>query len=198
MMGEKLQRMTIEPCLSHYAVKSVVFPFLKLAGTDTRLGPEMRSTGETMGLGKSFELAYYKALLAAGISVKPGGALLSLRDPDKERVPELAEMLEELSFEIYGTKGTISRITNATITPKIGKGNPDLLETIRSGKISLIINTPRKGGVSHTDGFKIRRAAIEQGIPCITNINTAFELLKAMHKLQTEILELRTVDEWAL
>jgi carbamoyl-phosphate synthase large subunit len=197
MIGEKLAGMDLESRLSHFSVKSVVFPFLKLAGTDTRLGPEMRSTGETMGLGKSFELAYYKALLAAGIKVEPGGALLSLRDSDKEQVPELAGLLKELGFGIYGTAGTVSGILDATAIPKIGKGNSDLLETIRSGKISLIINTPRKGGSSHTDGFKIRRAAIEQGIPCITNINTAFELLRAVKKLKAQDSELKTVDEWA-
>jgi carbamoyl-phosphate synthase large subunit len=196
MLGEELKDIELKPRLNHFAVKSVVFPFLKLAGTDTRLGPEMRSTGETMGIGKTFELAYYKALLAAGIKIDEGGVLLSLRDQDKEKVQDLSLILEDLGFNIYGTQGTISRIPNAITIPKIGRGNPDLLEEIRSGKISLIINTPRKGGSSQTDGFKIRRAAIEQGIPCITNLNTAFELLRAMKSVKEKEFEVRPADEW--
>jgi carbamoyl-phosphate synthase large subunit len=196
MLGEKLGETQPEQC-SHFAVKSVVFPFLKLSGTDIRLGPEMRSTGETMGIGKTFELAYYKALLAAGISVRRGGALLSLRDEDKLYVPELCRFLRDLGFTIYGTAGTVSEIADSVIVPKIGKGSPDVLETINSGKITMVINTPRKGGMSHTDGFKIRRAAVERGIPCLTNINTAFELLKALEKLGDDELEVRTVEEWA-
>jgi len=199
MLGEKLRDMPSQHHGSHFAVKSVVFPFLKLSGTDIRLGPEMRSTGETMGLGTSFELAYYKALLAAGIKIedeKPT-AFLSLCEEDKKHVPELSKLLQDLGFSIYGTRGTVCNIPDAVAIPKIGKGQPDVLETIRSGEISMVINTPRKGGMSHTDGFKIRRAAVEQGIPCLTNMNTAFELLKALKKLKDEPLEVRTLEEWA-
>ncbi len=197
MLGEKLR--VPEYNNSHFAVKSVVFPFLKLSGTDIRLGPEMRSTGETMGIGTSFELAYYKALLAAGIRIdgeKPR-AFLSLREDDKRHVPELSKLLKDLGFSICGTRGTVCDILYAATIPKIGKGQPDVLETIRSGKISMVINTPRKGGSSHTDGFKIRRAAVEKGIPCLTNMNTAFELLKALKKLKDEPLEVHALGEWA-
>jgi carbamoyl-phosphate synthase large subunit len=196
MLGEKLK--VPEYNNSHFAVKSVVFPFLKLSGTDIRLGPEMRSTGETMGIGTSFELAYLKALLAAGIRIdgeKPT-AFLSLREDDKRHVPELSKLLKDLGFSICGTRGTVCDVSDAVAIPKIGKGQPDVLETIRSGKISMVVNTPRKGGSSHTDGFKIRRAAIEKGIPCLTNMNTAFELLKALKKLKDEPLEVRTLGEW--
>jgi len=199
IMGEKLKDIAPDPNSSVFAVKSVVFPFLKLAGTDISLGPEMRSTGETMGLGKSFELAYYKALLAAGVGLKQkvgSIAFLSLRDEDKKKVPELAALLESLGFEVCGTKGTVEGIPGACEIPKIGKGSPDVLETIRSKKLSLVINTPRKGGSSNTDGFKIRRASVEQGIPCLTNINTAFEFLKALKELKDKQLEVRTVEEW--
>jgi carbamoyl-phosphate synthase large subunit len=201
MLGEKLS--SIKPKANGtgvFAVKSVVFPFLKLAGTDISLGPEMRSTGETMGIGKSFELAYYKALMAAGISMRQTGAapvaFLSLRDEDKVRVPELAAILDSLGFEVCGTRGTVEGVPGACTIPKIGKGAPDVLDTIRSKKVSIIINTPRKGGSSSTDGFKIRRAAIEQGIPCLTNMNTAFEFLKALKELKNKPLEVRTVEEW--
>lgn len=200
MLGGKLERTGTVPDPSHFSVKSVVFPFLKLAGTDTRLGPEMRSTGETMGMGESFELAYYKALLAAGISVNPASgrkAFLSLCDEDKRHVPELARMLGSLGFGICGTKGTVDGITGAEAVPKIGRGSPDVLDTVRSGRISMIINTPRKGGSSHTDGFKIRRLSVERGIPCFTSVSTAIELLKALGSLGNKGLEVRTVGEWA-
>jgi carbamoyl-phosphate synthase large subunit len=198
MLGEKLKDMNPVAACSAVAVKSVVFPFLKLSGTDIGLGPEMRSTGETMGIGKSFELAYYKALLAAGFTIKGEKrlAFLSLCEDDKIHVPALAGLLNELDFSICGTKGTVESIEAATIVAKIGKGDPDVLETFSKGDVSLVINTPRKGGMSHTDGFKIRRAAIEKGIPCITNISTAFELLRALKTLKEQELELRTVDEW--
>jgi carbamoyl-phosphate synthase large subunit len=200
ILGEKLKDLKPSPKGKIFAVKSVVFPFLKLAGTDISLGPEMRSTGETMGLGKTFELAYYKALMAAGISMKQAGntpvAFLSLRDEDKRMVPELAKVLASLGFEVCGTKGTVEGIPGACAIPKIGQGSPDVLDTIRSRKVGIIINTPRKGGSSSTDGFKIRRAAIEQGIPCLTNINTAFEFLKALKELKNKPLEVRTVEEW--
>lgn len=200
MLGEKLPKQSPKPVQDHYAVKSVVFPFLKLLGSDTRLGPEMRSTGETMGLGKTFEMAYYKALLAAGIRIESDGAgraaFISLCDDDKKHAPVLASMLQKLGFRIYGTMGTVGSVEGAIAIPKIGRDHPDVLELIESGTLNLVINTPTRGGRSHTDGFRMRRASIQRGIPCITNINTAFELLKAMDELRKKELDIRCVDEW--
>lgn len=197
MLGQRLKAQ--KPATGHYAVKSVVFPFLKLLGTDIKLGPEMRSTGETMGLGKSFEMAYYKALLSAGIRLEEGrehAAFLSLRDEDKKHVPKLAELLRKLGFSIYGTMGTVGSVPGAIPIPKIGQGHPDAVELIESGTLTLVINTPRKGGASHTDGFKMRRSSIQSNIPCITNISTAYELLKAMNELRKKELEVRPADEY--
>ncbi len=197
MVGKPLPK--LDPKLNHVAVKSVVFPFLKLIGTDIKLGPEMRSTGETMGIGKTFEMAYFKALLAAGISLdhdKPA-AFISLNDSDKEKVPELSGLLKNLGFKIYGTIGTVGSIEGAITVPKIGRGTPNALELIESGIVNLVINTPTKGGLSHTDGFKMRRASIQNGIPCITSINTVFELLKAIHTLRESELELRPFDQYS-
>ncbi len=201
MLGEKLSAMEkkLKPKLDHYAVKSVVFPFLKLMGTDIKLGPEMRSTGETMGIGKSFEMAYYKALLAAGIRLQEGAgasAFISLRDEDKQHAAKLAELLKKLGFTIYGTLGTVGSIEGAIPISKIGQGHPDAVELIESGVVSLVINTPTKGGASHTDGYKIRRSSILSGIPCITNMNTAYELLKAMAEVRKKELDIRRVDEY--
>jgi len=197
MLGEKLDSIKVNQ--ENYAVKSIVFPFLKLLGTDTKLGPEMRSTGETMGMGKTFEMAYYKALLAAGISIKgeKNAVFLSLRKEDQASVPELAVLLKDLGFRIYGTMGTVGSVEGSIGIAKIGRGKPDALELIESGAVNLVINTPRRGGSSHTDGFKMRSASITKGIPCITNLNTAFELLKALQQLKKEELEVRTVEEWA-
>ncbi|MBI5228257.1 carbamoyl-phosphate synthase large subunit [Candidatus Micrarchaeota archaeon] len=192
--GEGQQKST------HFAVKSIVFPFLKLMGTDIALGPEMRSTGETMGIGKSFEMAYYKALLAAGIKVRnqenKGAAFISLRDEDKKYAPKMAQLLQKLGFSIFGTLGTVGSVQSAIAISKIGKGHPDVIELIESGTVTLVINTPTKGGRANTDGFKMRRASIQMNIPCITNISTAFELLKALDELKTQKLDVRCFDEY--
>ncbi|MBI5697175.1 MAG: ATP-grasp domain-containing protein, partial [Thaumarchaeota archaeon] len=203
MLGQALSKIPIETntktttAKTKFAVKSVVFPFLKLLGTDTALGPEMRSTGETMGIDSKFELAYYKALLAAGITVKSGGAaFISLRDEDKKHITKLIELLRSLDFTIYGTLGTVGSVENAIAIPKIGKGHPDVVELIQSGTINLVINTPTKGGKANTDGYNMRRASIVMGIPSITNINTAFELLKALNELKKHELTVKCVDEY--
>ncbi len=197
MLGQKLPKVKMN--MNHFAVKSVVFPFLKLIGTDVKLGPEMRSTGETMGIGRDFETAYYKALLAAGIKLdieKKHSAFISLREEDKKEVQKLATLLETLGFSVYGTMGTVGAVKGAIAVPKIGRGHPDAVELIESGTISLVINSPTKGGAANTDGFKIRRASIQMDIPCITNVSTAYELLKAMEMLRKKELEIRRVDEY--
>jgi carbamoyl-phosphate synthase large subunit len=196
MLGEKL---SVEPPeIKSYAVKSVVFPFLKLMGTDIKLGPEMRSTGETMGIGRSFEMAYYKALLASGIKIdfERPAVFISLRDEDKAQVPELTSLLKRLGFTIYGTIGTVGAVEGAITIPKIGRGHPDALDLIEAGTVNLIINTPTKGGHAHTDGFRMRGASIQRGIPCITNISTVFELLKAIDKLRKDELEIGPLGSW--
>ncbi len=202
LLGAKLSDFNLKSRQNNYAVKSVVFPFLKLVGSDVRLGPEMRSTGETMGIASNFEMAYYKALLAAGLKITtPGIALLSLKDEDKPYATGLAALLKKLDFKIYGTHGTIKDIEGAHSVPKIGKAEPsghDILDLIINKKVSLVINTPTKGGRANTDGFKIRRASLEKGIPCITNVNTTFELLKALIELRekNQELEVRHIEEY--
>jgi carbamoyl-phosphate synthase large subunit len=205
LVGRKLAELKPVSRQESYSVKSVVFPFLKLMGADMRLGPEMKSTGESMGLGNSFEIAYYKALLGAGIKVNteqgppgsPGrGVFISLKDEDKVYSQPLGALLADLGFSVYGTEGTVGHIPNATTVHKLGRGKPDVLDTINSGKIALVINTPTAGGKSHTDGFKIRRAAIERNLPCIVNIHSAFELLHALVKLRSGQLEVRRLEEY--
>lgn len=198
MLGEKIKDLKLkQPKLSNFAVKSVVFPFLKLKGADIQLGPEMKSTGESMGLGNSFEMAYYKALWAAGLKVKPEGyALLSLNDESKPHAQTLAALLRTVGFSICATPGTAKHIPEAKIIQKIDKGQPDVLEFIDTGNVSLVINTPRRGGASHTDGFKIRRLCIEKAIPCLTNVQTIFEFLKASSRLQKEQLTIKELKDY--
>ncbi len=196
MVGEKIPKIT--PKGGHYAVKSVVFPFLKLLGSDIRLGPEMKSTGETMGIGKSFEMAYYKAMLASGIDLDKGSkaAFLSLRDEDHDYVDELAAMLRKLGFKIYGTIGTVGAVENAVAIPKISNGYPNVLDLIEGRRVGIVINTPGKRIKAQEDGILMRNASIQNKIPCIMNVNTAFALLKAIDTLQKKELDIRPMDEY--
>ena len=202
MLGEKVS--DSEPGFSHYAIKGVVFPFLKISGSDIALGPEMKSTGETMGLGDDFEGAYFKALRASGISLPKGGAvLLSLRKEDREDGIEIARKLAAMGFSIYATPGTgvaLTRAASVKVAKRMGEkcepGEMDVLELISSGEVQLVINTPTKSGNSFSDGFRIRRRSIEKGIPCITNIRTAMEFVRALEKLRGKELEVRRLGEY--
>ncbi|MFA5108232.1 MAG: carbamoyl-phosphate synthase large subunit [Candidatus Micrarchaeia archaeon] len=184
MLGAKLSDLKIaEPVLDYYAVKSVVFPFLKLPGVDFVLGPEMKSTGESMGIDKSFSFAYYKSLLGANQNIPTSGTIaFSLKAGDQERLLPLAKRLIEMGFEIAATPGTGAHLGKLKFysLKKIKDGKPNLVSEIRSGKIKMVINTPSKGGKSHTDGFAIRRASLEANIPCITNFEAADALIDAM------------------
>jgi len=202
MLGEGVKNS--EPSVKYYAIKGVVFPFLKISGADISLGPEMKSTGETMGLGEDFEGAYLKALQASGISLPKGGAvLLSLRKEDREDGVEIARKLAGMGFEIYATPGTgvaLTRAANVNVAKRIGEkcepGEMDVLQLISSGTVQLVVNTPTKSGNSFSDGFKIRRRSIEKGIPCITNIRTAMEFAKALEKLRGREPEVRRLGEY--
>ncbi|MFH2105826.1 MAG: carbamoyl-phosphate synthase large subunit [Candidatus Micrarchaeota archaeon] len=199
MAGHHLSEFSLESANKQkgYAVKSIVFPFLKIVGADITLGPEMKSTGETMGIGHSFEIAYYKALLAAGIRIKErGDCIVSLNDLDKVNAQKLKSLLQDLGYMIYATPGTAKSLKLATSIPKIGDQKPDIIDIISECKIDLIINTPRRGGRSATDGFKIRRASIEKGIPCITNLETAIQLLNALKQLRNKELNIEEFREY--
>jgi carbamoyl-phosphate synthase large subunit len=185
IMGKKLRDIgagAAMPKMSHYAVKGVVFPFLKLPGSDTVLGPEMKSTGESMGADKEFPMAFMKALLGANLKIPDkGGVAISLKDGDKERAAPLADTLQTLGYEVYATPSTATHLhKNAIMLKKIDEGEPNILSEIRKGNIHLVLNTPKKGKVATTDGFRIRRACLEHGIPCITNFEACEALVAAM------------------
>jgi len=163
-----------EPATGHVSVKAAVLPFQRFAGADPTLGPEMRSTGEVMGIGPDLPTAFAKAERAAGRPLPAEGTVfLSVCDRDKPAVPMLAALLQSLGFELVATAGTaraISRIGIPVSTVhKVTEGSPNVVDLIRASGVQLVINTPAGRG-ARTDGYEIRAAAIAHGIPCITTI----------------------------
>jgi carbamoyl-phosphate synthase large subunit len=179
MAGAPLSSFSLpaELTTNSYFVKSPVFPFLKLPGADSILGPEMKSTGEVMGSADSFGLAFSKAQLAAGQKLPSSGCVfVSVNDHDKAAVVEIARDLATLGFKIIATRGTASHLRAAGIPVnrvyKVNEGRPNVVDFIKSGKIDLIINSPM-GLASRFDEKAIRRAAIHHGLPCITTLAAA-------------------------
>lgn len=190
MMGKRLSDFPFGTGLykesDYVAVKVPVFSFEKLHDVDTSLGPEMKSTGEVLGIAKNFHEALYKGIIAAGIKIpEPGsGILFTVRDTDKPELLELAEGFEKLGYTLYATGKTalfLNRHGIATnAVKKISDGSPNILDLIDAGKVKLIINTPTRGRAPQRDGFRIRRKAVESSIPCLTSMDTAYGLLKCM------------------
>ncbi|HVB63452.1 MAG TPA: carbamoyl-phosphate synthase large subunit, partial [Nitrolancea sp.] len=170
------------------AVKAPIFSMAKLRGVEVRLGPEMKSTGEAMGIDREFAPAFYKALMAAGMALPPhGSVLISICDDDKVLALPMIEQLAEMGYRIYATEGTAAMIELAGVPvqfvpKKIGTGSPDILDIILDGTVDAIINTPGPAQKEVLDGFKIRRAAVERGIPCVTSIDTARAIVEATSK----------------
>lgn len=203
MMGKKLSDFKYGTGLykeaDYIAVKVPVFSFEKLHDVDTSLGPEMKSTGEVLGIAKTFPEALYKGIIASGMKLpkKGGGILMTVRDTDKPELVAIAEQFEKLGFELWATGKTANRLnmhgiaTNAV--KKIDEGSPNILDLIQSGKISLVINTATKGREPERDGFKIRRKAVEISIPCLTSLDTANAVIKCL-KLGKEEKDLDIVN----
>ena len=170
------------------AVKAPVFSMAKLRGVDTHLGPEMKSTGEVMGIDRSFEPAFYKALLAAGLALPPqGSVLITLADEDKSDGVEMIRQLVRMGHKLFATEGTAALIERhgmpvQMVTKRIGRGHPDMLDVILERTVDCVINTPGPADKEILDGIEIRRAAVERGVPCITSIDTARTIVAAMAK----------------
>ncbi len=191
MLGRTLAEQGYEgglwPAPPLVAVKAPVFSHGKLRGVEVGLGPEMKSTGEVMGVDRAFAPAFYKALLAANMSLPPrGGILLSLADDDKnEATAAMIDTLVRLGYRLYATEGTAAFIARAGMpvqltTKRIGQGRPDVLDVVHDGTVSAVINTPGPAYKELQQGFQIRRAAVERGIPCITSIDTALAMVEAL------------------
>ncbi len=203
MMGKKLKELGVRERLNlkHVAVKEAVFPFIKLHGVDPVLGPEMKSTGEVMGIDYDFGLAYYKAELAAGMELPLEGTIfVSVRDRDKNlKTAQLVKRFSELGFEILATEGTARFLRehgiNARLVFKVSQGRPNVLDAIINREVDLIINTP-SGKRGRTEGYKIRRAAVDYGIPYITTIAGATAALRAIEAMRQQEITVKSIQEY--
>ncbi|MEE9594063.1 MAG: carbamoyl-phosphate synthase large subunit, partial [Candidatus Hydrothermarchaeales archaeon] len=203
MLGKSLREMGFvgERKIQHVAIKEAVFPFAKLPGVDPVLGPEMKSTGEVIGIDFDFGRAYYKAQLAAGnrISTK-GRVFISVKAGDDVKIAGIAKRLNELGFEILATGGTLDALAKAGIeaelVKKISEGKPNILDLMLNGDVDLIINTPTAGKVPYTDGFYIRRYAVDLNTPYITTIAGAEAALRAIESVAKGEISIRSIDEY--
>lgn len=191
IMGEKLVDMGFEEGIQPYQegvfVKAPVFSFNKLKNVDITLGPEMKSTGEVMGKDLTLEKALFKGLTAAGMTVKDyGTALITVSDKDKEEIVKIAKRLNEFGYKIIATSGTAQKLSEQGIKVEtVGKigGHDDLLTKIQNGDVQIVINTMTKGKTIERDGFQIRRTSVENGVPCLTSLDTANALTNVIESM---------------
>ena len=193
----KLDDTAIAP---HVAVKEAVFPFGRFSGVDTILGPEMKSTGEVMGLDHSFERAFAKSQLGAGVNLPATGTVfLSVREGDKTALVPLARRLVDMGFAIMATRGTASRISEAglavTVVNKVLEGRPHCVDAIRNGAVQMVINTTQ-GAQSTVDSFDIRRSALIHGVPNYTTIAGARAAVHAIAALKAGTLEVAPLQSY--
>jgi carbamoyl-phosphate synthase large subunit len=187
MAGQPLASFNLPPDLSvkRFFIKSPVFPFVKFAGVDPILGPEMHSTGEVMGIGDTFGEAYGKAMMGAGLELPNcrGTAFISVNDSDKGQAGVLARKLVRLGFRLTATVGTAARLSEVGLDVKsvfkVNEGRPNIVDHIKQGEIALVINTPL-GRASHFDEQAIRRAALQHNVPCVTTMTGAQALVEAI------------------
>ncbi len=182
------------------AVKEAVFPFTKLPGVDTILGPEMRSTGEVMGLADSFGMAFAKAQIAADGSLPlAGGIFVTVNDSDKPTVLPIARRFHEMGFRLTATEGTArylrSRGVPAERVAKVHEGRPNAIDLIVSGDVQLLINTPL-GKFTQADDYAIRRAALMHRVPYTTTMSAASAACDAIIALRSRTGSVRSLQEW--
>ncbi len=202
MAGARLSefRLDDQAIAPHVAVKEAVFPFARFVGVDTILGPEMKSTGEVMGLDASFERAFAKSQLGAGVKLPDAGtAFLSVRDGDKVGLVPMARRLTDMGFSILATRGTAARIRDAglavRVVNKVLEGRPHCVDAIRSGEVQLVINTAGSAQ-SVTDSFDIRRSALLHGVPHYTTIAGARAAVHAIAALKAGTLEVAPLQSY--
>ncbi|WCB94245.1 Carbamoyl-phosphate synthase large chain [Baekduia alba] len=187
MLGEKLSELDLpaeDAPLDHVSVKEAVLPFDRFEGSDAVLGPEMRSTGEVMGVARDFPSAFAKAQAAAGAALPSEGTVfITVTDADKPGAVAVAQLLHDLGFKIVATRGTAEAIQRwgvpAEALHKISEGTPNVVTWIEDGKVDLVVNTPTGSG-ARTDGWEIRRAAVAAGIPCLTTLSAGLSAARAI------------------
>jgi carbamoyl-phosphate synthase large subunit len=202
MAGATLAELGVdrEPLPMHVSIKESVFPFRKFVGVDIALGPEMRSTGEVMGISERFSIAFAKSQIAAGVVLPPEHRTLfvSVANRHKEQFIELARRLVALDFELISTDGTARRLEDAGIpvqrVKKIAEGHPNLLDYLIDDKIGLVMNTPSGKG-ARTDEGRIRAAAVQHGVSCITTVQAAEAVVRAMEALRHEELTVEALQD---
>lgn len=182
-----------------FAVKVPVFSFSKLHNVEPSLGPEMKSTGEVMGADKTYEKALYKALLASGLSMAAHGTLLvTLADRDKAEGLPIVKRFQDLGFRILATEGTSKILKEAGVevqrVSKLHQGSPEITEGIRDGQIQVVINTTTHNKRQASDGFVIRRSAVEHGIPCFTSLDTASAWLHVLETIAPSLMPLDSAE----
>ncbi len=202
MLGKKLRELGLRERIfpKHVAVKEVVFPFIKLPGVDPILGPEMKSTGEVMGIDYDFGLAYYKAQLGAGMKLPTEGRVfISVKDKDKPKILPVAKKLKELGFEILATDGTARFLKkhgiDAKVVLKVSQGRPNVVDAIINREIDLIINTP-SGKKGRSDGYAIRRAAVDYNVPYITTVSGGNAAVLGIEAIKKAKMTIKCIQEY--
>ncbi len=199
ILGEKIKDLGYESGLAkeadYYAIKMPVFSFEKLRGADISLGPEMKSTGECLGIAKTFNEALYKAFLGSGVNLpKHKKAIITVKDSDKLEAVGVAERLKNLGYTIYATRSTAKVLNehgvDAIKINKIGKESPTVMDVLLGHDIDLVIDTPTHGRDKTRDGFLIRRVSIETGVTCLTSLDTANALLTSLENADKHNLEI--------
>ena len=200
MEGAKLKDfdLTKEIKIEHVAVKESVFPFLKLPESDTVLGPEMKSTGESIGIDESYGMAFYKSQLSAGMELpKEGKIFISVKEADKKKIRPIAEKAANLGFKIMATAGTgdATGLDDVEKVLKVSQGSPNIRDAILNNEVDLIINTS-EGKQSAKDGYIIRRLAIELGIPYVTTLAGARAVLNAIQAVQNNEINVKSLNKY--
>lgn len=199
ILGKKIRDLGYEPGLQpeagYYAIKMPVFSFEKIRGAEISLGPEMKSTGECLGISKSFNEALYKAFIGAGIDLpKHKQVIITVKDADKGEAIEIGRRFEKLGYTIYATRSTANTLKEAGVkvrkVNKISQESPTVMDLLLGHKIDLVIDTPTQGRDKSRDGFLIRRTAIETGVHCLTSLDTANALLTSLENAENRELTL--------
>jgi len=200
MLGESLADQDV-PAMpqGHVSIKEAVLPFSRFSGADSVLGPEMKSTGEVMGVARDFPTAFGKAQAAAGVRLpKSGTVFITVTDDDKAAATQLATRFCDLGFRIVATGGTAQAISRMGVPVerihKIQEGSPNVVDYIERGEVDMVINTPTGSG-ARSDGYEIRSAATRRGIPCITTMTGASAAARAIGALSGEGDEVRSLQE---
>ena len=207
ILGHTIRELGYEPGLQreadYIAIKMPVFSFEKIRGADIALGPEMKSTGECLGIAKTFNEALYKAFLGAGINLpKYKNMIITVKDEDKEDIVPIAQRFQALGYKIYATRNTAKALNengvNAIRTNKIEQPSPKLMDLILGHKIDLVIDTPSQGVEHSKDGFVIRRNAIETGVNVLTSLDTATALVTSLENTDVKkltLIDIATIDK---